>query len=143
MKKSIILVCSIIITATAFAQINTTTSAVKGNARTFNNSALTKQNVAVAVINTNRDSIEISQLYEAYKMADAEATYKLQLIIAKMKEVQAKNNANETEQERADREMKMVQLRSLMENRTNQLKLTTNILSSMNQGLNTISQNLK
>jgi NhaP-type Na+/H+ and K+/H+ antiporter len=142
MKKTIILFCSIIITATAFAQINTT-SAVKSNTRTVNNSALTKQNVAVAVINTNRDSIEISQLYEAYKMADAEATYKLQLIIAKMKEVQAKNNANETEQERADREMKMVQLRSLMENRTNQLKLTTNILSSMNQGLNTISQNLK
>jgi NhaP-type Na+/H+ and K+/H+ antiporter len=142
MKKTIILFCSIIITTTAFAQINTT-SAVKSNTRTVNNSALTKQNVAVAVINTNRDSIEISQLYEAYKMADAEATYKLQLIIAKMKEVQAKNNANETEQERADREMKMVQLRSLMENRTNQLKLTTNILSSMNQGLNTISQNLK
>jgi hypothetical protein len=135
MKKIMILVCSIIITATAFAQIKNSNSMVKSTMPV-------KQNVVIAAINTNRDSVELSQLYEAYKIADAEATYKLQLLIAKTKEVQAKNNANQTEQERGNSEMKMAKLSSLMEDRTKLLQFTTNLLNSINQPTN-IVQNLK
>jgi parvulin-like peptidyl-prolyl isomerase len=128
MKKIIILFCGIAITATAFAQVKSNTSMIR-------NSASVKQNVALAAINTNRDSVEISQLYEAYQIADAEANNKLQLLIAKMKAVSDKKNNGG--------EMGIVQLQNLTSQRGTLLKMVTDIMNNLNQSSSNIIPNIR
>jgi parvulin-like peptidyl-prolyl isomerase len=128
MKKIIILFCGIAITATAFAQVKSNTSMIR-------NSASVKQNVALAAINTNRDSVEISQLYEAYQIADAEANNKLQLLIAKMKAVSDKKNNGG--------EMGIVQLQNLTSQRGTLLKMVTDIMNNLNQSSSSIIPNIR
>jgi hypothetical protein len=137
MKIIILLLCCAVITSTAFTQIKSSGSMIKSNTSVREKTAL------VALTTGNRDSVEISQLFEAFKIADAEATNKLQMLIEKVKIVNAKNADKLDDNAKANREMGMVQLQSLVSQRGTMLQMITNMMKSIDDALKSIVQNIR
>jgi hypothetical protein len=127
MKKTILMMCILLSTAKAFTQIITNKADII-NVRVIE---------PLKLRNINRDSIEIKQLYDAYKIADADATNKLQLLIEKMKATNS--NAN------AGNEMTMVKLQKMMEERkafVEIMKEVIKMLMKTTEEINTATENI-
>jgi hypothetical protein len=103
----------------------------------------TTENNKIIFTNANRDSVELSKLFEAFKNADTEATTKLQLLINKIELVKAKNIAKQDDKANADVELHMISLNSAVSQRGEMLRLTTNLMNAMNDATKSILQNIR
>lgn len=137
MKKTLLIICSIAIATTAFTQ-------VKSNRAITKSYEPVRQNTAImAVLKNNTDSVEIQQLFEAYKIADADATSKLEKLLAKIKAVNA-NNANKiNEKKKAETEIEMATVEQLMQKRGAMFQFVANIIKSMNEEQKKIMDNIR
>lgn len=137
MKKIILFFCCLAMANIAFTQI-------KANKTITKSYEPVRQNVAIlAALNSNTDSVEIQQLFEAYKIADADATNKLEKLLAKIKAVNA-NNANKIdEKKKAETEIEMATVEQLMQKRAALFQYVTNIIKSMNEEQKKIMDNIR
>lgn len=129
MKKITLLLCYISIAATSFAQIKTNRQIMKAT-------EIYKPNTAAVMLVANTDSLELKQLFDNYKEADAVANIALDKLMAKIKSMNAaKPNATGTE-------MGMAQLQSLLLERARLLQMTTNLMNALNEGQKKILENI-
>jgi hypothetical protein len=131
MKKITTLICCIAIANIAFTQI-------KSNRVTSKAYEPTRQNMAIMAVTTNRDSVEINQLFEAFKIADRDATNKLEKLLEKIKAVKAKSGTAFTESEL----LGMSTLQQMMNERARVYEATFKIMQSMNATQKKIIENI-
>jgi hypothetical protein len=137
MKRLILVVCSITIATTAFTQI-------KANRVITKSYEPVKQNTAIiAVISTNRDSIELNQLFEAFKIADADATNKLGKVLKKMKVINGKSTSTPNETAKNQSELEMMDIQQMMMKRAQMMEYLTNMIKSRNEEEKKILGNIR
>jgi hypothetical protein len=136
MKKIITLFCCIAIANTTFTQIKT-------NRVTSKAYEPARQNIAIMAVTTNRDSLELNQLFEAYKIADADATNKLEKLLAKMKLVNEKNANKQDENTKKQYEIGLNEIYQMLNKRAFMLQYVTNLINSFNSTSKTILENIR
>jgi hypothetical protein len=128
--KKIIILCAIgALSSKAFTQVLTNKSPMVTASQKVNNKA-----VMYAVL--QNDSLEIQRLYNDFKLADNEATKKLELLKEKVKAVEEKNN-------KGGSEMSLVALQTLIKQRAEILNRLTIFLHNLDQSTKGIIGNIK
>jgi acetolactate synthase small subunit len=136
MKKITLFICSFAIATTAFTQIKTNKIITKSNEPLKQNTAM------MVVINNNKDSIELNQLHNAFKIADADATNKLQKLFEKMQIIHSKNINQYDDKTKTTQEIAMVDIQQLLNKRSAMLQLVTNMINAINESNKIIAQNI-
>lgn len=137
MKKILLFACSIAIANSAFTQI-------KANKAITKSYEPVKQNVAImATINTNRDSVELNQLFEDYKIADAYAKNKLEKLLEKIKAINTKRAVPLDATVKNQSELEMIDIQQLIAKRAQMMQYLTNMIKSWNEEEKKILENIR
>jgi hypothetical protein len=97
----------------------------------------------MAAMSTNRDSIELNQLFEAYKIADADATNKLEKVLEKMKVINGKSTSPSNETAKNQTELEMMDIQQMMMKRAQMMQYLTNMIKSRNEEEKKILGNIR